>query len=122
MKSWENEYLQIESEGTQANTNGKRSSITSTFILNRVSETSVTLMSLKSHRVLTASSSGYGLHDDSNTVSRFKVFDEMGGKISLRTDDNKFMSAGDSGQVIGMDTLSDNGKWSGECFRGMMLP
>ena len=124
LKSWEKEYLQIESDGIQVNTAGKRSSMTSTFILHRVSETSVTLRSFKSGRILTAASSGYRLQEDSNTVqnvNHFKIINEMDGKISLQTNDNKFMTSGGNGQVIGMDTLSENGKWSFECFRGIRL-
>ena len=124
LKSWEKEYLQIESDGIQVNTAGKRSSMTSTFILHRVSETSVTLRSFQSGRILTAASSGYRLQEDSNTVqnvSHFKIINEMDGKISLQTNDNKFMSSGSNGQVIGRDTLSEHGKWSFECFRGIRL-
>ena len=112
-------------DGIRVNTDGKRSSMRSTFFLHRVSEASVTLRSLKSGKILTAASSGYGLQDDSNTVqnvSHLKVFAEKDGKISLQTHDNKFMSSDGNGKVIGMDTLSENGKWSFECFRGKRLP
>jgi hypothetical protein len=125
LKSWDKEYLQMDLDGIRVNTDGKRSSMRSTFFLHRVSEASVTLRSLKSGKILTAASSGYGLQDDSNTVqnvSHLKVFAEKDGKISLQTHDNKFMSSDGNGKVIGMDTLSENGKWSFECFRGKRLP